>query len=115
MAEASSSSSDETRGEASAVDDGDQERRPLPLEAVREASGDALPRTWTIRLRVRAEQVTLTKPVVVSEEVTIRVHPTSETVTIGSDTRREELHLSKQGKPVVHEATAPANASEGGR
>lgn len=79
-------------------------RRGLPLNATREARGIATARTWTVRLPVRAERVIVTKPVVVSESVTIDVHPTTETVTLSDGIRREELHIVKSGHPVVHDA-----------
>ena len=82
-------------------------RTPLPLTAMPVRSGGAGPvPTWTVRLPVRAEQITLAKPVVVSEAVTIRVHPASETVTVRSDVRREEMELTRHGHPVVHDLSA---------
>jgi hypothetical protein len=109
---ASASESDGKLGPDEAKTDG-RTRRPLLTAAGREAGGGVMARTWTIRLPVRAEQVTLTKPVVVREAVTIRVHPTTEMVTIGSDVRREELHLTKSGKPVVHDDDAHPGAPRG--
>ncbi len=89
-------------------------QEPLPLTVVAEPSGAATAPNWTIRLPVRAERITLTKAVVVAENVTIRVHPTTESVVVGSDIRREELRLTRSGEPVVHEHAGRLGSPEGG-
>ena len=65
----------------------------LPLEGV-PASAEG---SWSIRLPVRAEQVTLSKEVVVRERVVVHRRRIEEMARIEADLRREELRTTKQG------------------
>jgi len=74
-----------------------KERGVLPLSARREETSHGLVRTWTVRLPVRAEAVTVGKQVVVSEEVRLRVDSTQRTVVVERPVRRERLRLEVAG------------------
>jgi stress response protein YsnF len=71
--------------------------RTLPLEAIREPIGTEPVRTWVVRLPVRAERITIAKPVVVREEVVVRAQPADHSIAIESDVRREVLRVELAG------------------
>jgi uncharacterized protein (TIGR02271 family) len=74
-----------------------KERGLLPLSTAREETSHGLAKSWTIRLPVRAEQVTVGKQVVVAEEVRLRVNRTERTVAIERPVRRERLRVEVAG------------------
>jgi stress response protein YsnF len=76
-------------------------RTTLPIEAVLQRTVDGPLRNWSLRLPVRIERVTVTKPVMVKEQVEVRVDPTDHMVSIQSDTRKERLRLEVDGNPRV--------------
>jgi len=81
-------------------------RTTLPIEAVLQRTVDGPLRNWSLRLPVRIERVTVTKPVMVKEQVEVRVDPTDHVVSIQSDTRKERLRLEVEGNPrVVRQTT----------
>jgi hypothetical protein len=73
--------------------------RQLALEATPELSGSG----WSLRLAVRAEQVTITKHVVVRERVVLRRRQLSEVARVDTTVRREELRIGREGEIVVTE------------
>jgi uncharacterized protein (TIGR02271 family) len=85
-----------------------KERGLLPLSARREEVRDGIVRTWTVRLPVRAEQVTVNKQVVVAEEVSLRVDTTQRTVTVEQPIRRERLRVEVDGDVTADQTIAPA-------
>jgi stress response protein YsnF len=74
-----------------------KEGRPLPLSAQWGATSPAPARTWTVRLPVRAEQVTVGKQVVVAEEVRLRIDTTQRTMVVERPVRRERLRVEVDG------------------
>lgn len=70
------------------------DRRTIPLEAVPTSTGHG----WAIRLSVRAEQVTVEKQVVVSEEVVISGRQVGDVARLEAEVRREELRTSTEGE-----------------
>src|SRR5438128_7448498 len=68
-------------------------RRTLPLEAVPYGS----PQGWAVRLAVRAEQVTVSKDVVVRERAVVRRAEVADVAQVGAEVRREELRTSTEG------------------
>ena len=68
-------------------------RRTLPLEAVPSAS----PRGWAVRLAVRAEQVTVSKDLVVRERAVVRRTEVADVALMEAEVRREELRTSTEG------------------
>jgi hypothetical protein len=72
---------------------------PLPLEAARGSDrGLGNLTTWTVRLPVRAERITVRKPVVLREEVLIHAAPAERSVLVESETRHERLRLKVAGE-----------------
>jgi uncharacterized protein (TIGR02271 family) len=76
--------------------------RQLALEAMPEPAGSG----WSIRLRVRAEQVRITKQVVVRERVVLRRRELSEVASLDTSVRREELRIDREGQVEVTEPRA---------
>ena len=73
--------------------------RSLPLEAeVQPFNGG-----WWVRLPVRAEQITIDKEVVVSEEVTLRTKQVEDVVRVEDTVRREELRVDSEGDVEVRQ------------
>ena len=75
---------------------------PLPLEAHVESSG----RGWTIRLPVRAEQITVHKQPVVVEEVAVQVRQVRDVVRLEDTVRREEVRAETEGDVDITHRTA---------
>jgi stress response protein YsnF len=71
--------------------------RQLALEATPEPSESG----WSIRLRVRAEQLTITKQVVVRERVVLRRRELSEVAHLDTTVRREELRVEREGDVAI--------------
>ena len=74
---------------------------PLPLEAHVESSG----RGWTIRLPVRAEQITVHKQPVVVEEVAVQVRQVRDVVRLEDTVRREEVQAETEGDVGITQRT----------
>ena len=68
-------------------------RRTLPLAAVPATS----PRGWAVRLAVRAEQVTVSKDLVVRERAVVRRAEVAVVAHVDAEVRREELQTSTEG------------------
>ena len=73
----------------------------LRLGAARSRSGQG----WVIRLPVRAEQVTVTKEVVVRERVVLRRREAEDLVRAEATVRRERLQVGTTGPVDVVEVT----------
>jgi hypothetical protein len=86
-------------GEAPATPSGGPLRQ-LALEATPEPNGWG----WSIRLPVRAEQLTVTKQVVVRERVVLRRREVSEVAHLDTTVRREELRIQREGDVAVTES-----------
>ena len=71
--------------------------RTLPLEATRTPDGQG----WLIRLPVWAEQVTVTKEVIVGERVVVHRQTLAETARIQAEIRRERLRMETDGDAPV--------------
>ena len=67
---------------------------PLPLEAVGERSAQG----FGVRMRVRAEHVTVSKAVVVSERVVVRRLVVGDVAHVAGVVRREQLRLETRGR-----------------
>jgi stress response protein YsnF len=67
--------------------------RPLPLEARVEPTAGG----WSIRLPLRAEDVTVDKRTVVAETVTVRRGPVEEVMQRDETIRRERLRIETEG------------------
>ena len=76
--------------------------RPLPLEAHVEPTAGG----WSIRLPLRAEDVTVDKRTVVVETVTVRRGQVEEVMQHDETLRRERLRIETQGN---QEVTRPVN------
>ena len=81
--------------------------RPLPLTAQWGATSPGPARTWTVRLPVRAEQVTVGKQVVVAEEVRLRVDTTQRTMVVERPVRRERLRVDVAGDVHTEQTEEP--------
>ena len=79
--------------------------RPLPLESTRTGAGV----DWRIRLPVRAENISVTKELVVYERATVRRDQLHDHARVEESIRRERLALATEGD--VNVAEAPADAS----
>jgi hypothetical protein len=66
----------------------------LPLDALCERSQGG----WTVRLRVHAEHITITKEVVVTERVVLRRNQIDDVLHIGAVVQREQLQVEADGK-----------------
>lgn len=73
------------------------DRRTLPLQA---APGSA-PTGWSIRLPVRAEEITVSRNVFVRERVLVRRERMADVEHVAADVRREELRTSSEGNVEV--------------
>jgi uncharacterized protein (TIGR02271 family) len=69
-------------------------RNTLSLEAAPVAAAHG----WSIRLPVRAEQVAVTKEVVVRERVVVRRREIADVAQVQGEVRREELRTSTEGE-----------------
>ena len=78
----------------------------LPLEAHVESSG----RGWTIRLPVRAEQITVHKQPVVVEEVAVQVRQVRDVVRLEDTVRREEVRADTEGDVGVTQRSEASRA-----
>ena len=67
--------------------------RRLPLDAARSRSGQG----WVIRLPVRAEEVMVTKEVVVRERVVLRRRELDDVARVEATVRRERLQVATTG------------------
>ena len=67
--------------------------RRLPLDATRSRSGQG----WVIRLPARAEEVTVTREVVVRERVVLRRREADEVARVEATIRRERLQVATAG------------------
>src|SRR5438067_5459698 len=82
---------------------GQQERRPiepgrlLPLEATGEPWGGPWGANWSVRLPLRAEQISIEKQTVVVENVVVRRRLQKEVVRQDDAVRRERLRLETRG------------------
>ena len=77
-------------GNARRADDRrDGERRTLPLGGRIEKAE----RGWRLRLKVRAEEVSVSKRTVVAEEVIVRTTPVEDVARVRETVRREELRV----------------------
>jgi len=74
-------------------------RRTLALEADRQSLGNVL----TIRLPVRAEDVTVDKQAFVTEEVAVRPSRVDDVVRIEETIRREQLRVDTRGDVEIDE------------
>lgn len=70
-------------------EDGSATRRVLPLGAQIETTD----RGWRLRLRVRAEDVSVSKRTIVAEEVLVRIRPIADVARVRETIRREELRI----------------------
>src|SRR5438067_11688607 len=68
--------------------------RRLPLDAAPAPAGQG----WVIRLRVRAEQVAVTKQVVVRERVVLRRRQVGDIAHLDTTVQREQLRLEAEGQ-----------------
>jgi stress response protein YsnF len=79
-------------------------RRPasssLPLESAEVRSDGG----WSVRLPVRAEQISVDKQVVVYERVQVRRHDVQDQARLQSSVRTEELRLAADGNARVSPA-----------
>ena len=84
--------------------------RLLPLEAVRDRSDKG----WVVRLRVRAEHVTVSKEVVVTERVVLRRGVVDDVVRLEAVVRREQLKVDTEGPvQIAHSALEDLNEADG--
>jgi Domain of unknown function (DUF2382) len=81
-------------GESAASPTASAAPRALPLEAARAPAG----RGWAIRLPVRAEQVSVTKQVIVRERVVLRRHQVGDVARPQITVRRERLRVGTEGQ-----------------
>ena len=82
-----------------------QSASDLPLEA----STDRSDQGWVVRLRVRAEHVTVSKQVVTTERVVLRRELVSDVAHVESPVKREQLHLETDGRVDI----APSDPNSG--
>jgi stress response protein YsnF len=68
---------------------------PLGASALPEEGG------WTIRLRVRAEQIEVEKQVVVRERVAVRRHAVGGLTPVTTDIRKEVLNVQVDGQAEI--------------
>ncbi len=68
-------------------------RKTLPLEAVPISAAHG----WSVRLTVRAEQVSVTNNVVAYEHVVVRRHEVADVARMEAKVRREELRTTTEG------------------
>jgi stress response protein YsnF len=66
----------------------------LPLEGVPSSAGQG----WSVRLPIRAEQVTVSKDVVVRERVLVRRREVADVAHVEAEVRHEELRTSTEGE-----------------
>ena len=93
--------------------------RRLPLGAARSRSGQG----WVIRLPVRAEEVTVTKQVVIYERVVLRRREIGDIAPVEATVRRERLQVATAGQVDIVEvaedarggAPAPERTGDPGR
>jgi uncharacterized protein (TIGR02271 family) len=69
--------------------------RLLPLES----SYAPAERGWSVRLPVRAEQISVAKQTVVYERVVVRRREIADEAHLQADVRREELRIAEEGDP----------------
>src|SRR5689334_4254174 len=69
----------------------------LPLEATQSRSGER----WTVRLPVRAEQVRVSKQVVVCERVLVHRRAVEDVAHVEDQVRREVLRVESEGEGEV--------------
>ena len=75
------------------------ERAGLPLEA----TPNVVAGTWSLRLPVRADEVTLAKQVVVRERVLVRRQQVEDRVRVDARLLHEELRTSTSGPVQISE------------
>jgi Domain of unknown function (DUF2382) len=86
------------------------QRRLLPLEAVTDRSDKG----WVVRLRVRAEHVTVSKELVVTERVVLRRGVVDDVVRLDAVVQREMLRLDTEGPvQIAHSALEDLSEPDG--
>jgi uncharacterized protein (TIGR02271 family) len=74
-------------------------RAPLPIEAKPVLTQDA----WSVRLPVRAEEITIAKQTVIRERVLVKRTRAQDFARVDAVLRREELRTSRSGPVEVRE------------
>jgi uncharacterized protein (TIGR02271 family) len=74
-------------------------RVPLPIEAQPVLAQDG----WSVRLPVRAEEITISKQTVIRERVLVKRTRAQDFARVDAVLRREELRTSRSGPVEVHE------------
>ena len=80
----------------------------LPIEAAPEFADHA----WSVRLPVRAEQITVSKQVVVRERVSLSRRRVDEIARVEAELRRQELRITTSGPVEVTETNRADIAHE---
>jgi hypothetical protein len=92
-------------GEADASAPGTARTASLPLDARSERSAQG----WVVRLRVRAEHVTVSKEVVISERVVLKRNVVDDVEHAEAVIHREQLRVETEGSfEVTHVGNAPS-------
>jgi uncharacterized protein (TIGR02271 family) len=74
-------------------------RAPLPIEGAPTRAQNG----WSVRLRVRAEEITIAKQTVIGERVRLQRTRVQEVARVDAVLRREQLRRTKSGPVEVRE------------